>query len=97
MNVLEVGVNLVPYLSPEQYEKSFEVKFGGSNRYVAADDKGMLNFTGTYGPNLFQEIANYAVVASILASEVDFDIIHAHDWLTYPAGIAAKEVSGKPW
>lgn len=96
MNILEVGVNLVPYLSPEQYEKSYEVKFGGSNRYVAADDKGMLKFTGTYGPNLFQEIANYAVVASILASEVDFDIIHAHDWLTYPAGIAAKEVSGKP-
>lgn len=26
----------------------------------------------------------------------DFDVIHAHDWLTYPAGIRAKEVSGKP-
>ncbi|HOK51741.1 MAG TPA: glycosyltransferase family 4 protein, partial [Bacteroidales bacterium] len=28
--------------------------------------------------------------------DYDFDIIHAHDWLTYPAGIAAKEISGKP-
>ncbi|HCC69697.1 MAG TPA: 4-alpha-glucanotransferase, partial [Bacteroidales bacterium] len=28
--------------------------------------------------------------------ENDFDIIHAHDWLAYPAGIAAKNVSGKP-
>ena len=25
-----------------------------------------------------------------------YDIIHAHDWLTYPAGIHAKQVSGKP-
>ncbi|HEY4788907.1 MAG TPA: glycosyltransferase family 4 protein, partial [Bacteroidales bacterium] len=96
LNVLEVGVNLIPYLSPEQYEKAFEVKYGGANRYVAADDKGMLQFSGTYGPNLFQEIANYSVVASVLASELKFDIIHAHDWLTYPAGMAAKAVSGKP-
>src|SRR6266542_2596267 len=79
LNVLEVGVNLIPYLSPEQYEKAFEVKYGGSQRYVTADDKGMLQFSGTYGPNLFQEIANYSVVASVLASELQFDIIHAHD------------------
>ncbi len=26
-----------------------------------------------------------------------FDIIHAHDWLAYPAGMAAKAVSGKPF
>ena len=26
----------------------------------------------------------------------DYDIIHAHDWLTYPAGLHAKQVSGKP-
>jgi glycosyltransferase involved in cell wall biosynthesis len=96
LNVLEVGVNLAPYMTPEQYEKAYEVKYGGTNRYVSADDKGLLQFSGTYGPNLFQEIANYAVVASVLASELHFDIIHAHDWLTFPAGMAAKSVSGKP-
>jgi glycosyltransferase involved in cell wall biosynthesis len=42
------------------------------------------------------EIEKYAVVASVIAMENDFDIIHAHDWLAYPAGIAAMEVSGKP-
>ena len=31
-----------------------------------------------------------------LARAEEFDIIHAHDWLTYPAGIHAKNVSGKP-
>jgi len=41
-------------------------------------------------------ISNYAIVASRLGKDLPFEIIHAHDWLTYPAGIAAKEVSGKP-
>ena len=34
-------------------------------------------------------------VAAQLANSEDFDIIHAHDWLTYPAGVAAKQISGK--
>ena len=42
------------------------------------------------------EINKYAIVASVIAEENEFDIIHAHDWLAYPAGIAAMEVSGKP-
>ena len=31
-----------------------------------------------------------------MAAKNHFDVIHAHDWLTYPAGIAAKKISGKP-
>jgi len=42
------------------------------------------------------EVSRYAVVASTLAANNTFDVIHAHDWLTYPAGIAAKKISGKP-
>ena len=43
-----------------------------------------------------EEVTRYALVASAIASSNDFDVIHAHDWLTYPAGIAAKKESGKP-
>ena len=32
----------------------------------------------------------------MLAHRLDFDIIHSHDWLTYPAGAFAKQISGKP-
>ncbi len=96
LDVIEIGVNLIPYLTPEQYQQTFSLDFGGSRKYVSANDSGLLEFSGTYGPNLFQEIANYAVVASVLGQELSFDIIHAHDWLTFPAGIAAKSVSGKP-
>ena len=43
-----------------------------------------------------EEVARYALVGSSLATKYDFDIIHAHDWLTYSAGVAAKETTGKP-
>ena len=45
-----------------------------------------------------EEVARYAMVAAQVARNLEgqFDVIHAHDWLTYYAGIAAKRVSGKP-
>ena len=56
----------------------------------------VLNFSGRYPENLVEEINNYSIVAGVIARTVPFDIIHAHDWLTYPAGIHAKNVTGKP-
>ncbi len=53
-------------------------------------------FSGSYGPNLIEEVKRYAQVAAEIASEHKFDVIHAHDWMTYLAGIAAKKISGKP-
>jgi len=60
------------------------------------NEKGNFEFTGTYGGNLYQEVSNYAEVARQIAESNEFDLIHAHDWLAYPAGVAAKEISGKP-
>ena len=54
------------------------------------------SFSGTYGPNLFTEVVHYAEVAECVADRNTFDVIHAHDWLTFPAGIAAKKISNKP-
>lgn len=53
-------------------------------------------FTGGYGPHLLQEVERYAEVAGEIAKENSFDVIHAHDWLTYPAGMEAKRISSKP-
>jgi glycosyltransferase involved in cell wall biosynthesis len=49
-----------------------------------------------YGHDLFSEVKRYAMEARKIAEKEEFDIIHAHDWLSFEAGIAAKEVSGKP-
>ncbi len=49
-----------------------------------------------YGENLIDEVRRYAAAAAAIAAAESFDVIHAHDWLSFLAGLAAKEVSGKP-
>lgn len=93
---LEVFSKIVPYTDPDDFWKKVSDKVTDYKLMVQTTKNGTVDFSGKYGDNLLDEIYKYSVVASVIASENDFDIIHAHDWLAYPAGIAAKEVSGKP-
>lgn len=96
LKMIEVYSNIVPYTSPEEYEEFQTKTTEQQTKYISSDGKGFINFTGTYGANLLEEIENYSIVASVIAEQNEFDIIHSHDWLCYPAGIAAKAISGKP-
>ena len=96
MDVTEVQSNLIPYADPEEFWQLTQQRHSASTRFVQTDEQGKIPFSGKYGANLLEEIANYAIVAEYIGKEYDFDVIHAHDWLAYPAGIAAKRVSGKP-
>lgn len=49
-----------------------------------------------YQGNLMDEVHRYARLAVELASEEKFDVVHAHDWMTYPAGLAVAAATGKP-
>jgi glycosyltransferase involved in cell wall biosynthesis len=93
---IEVSSKIVPYTDPEDFWKVVRSEVAGYNLFVRTNSKGMVDFSGRYDNNLMEEIQKYSVVASVIAEENTFDIIHAHDWLAYPAGIAAMEVSGKP-
>lgn len=62
---------------------------------IATNDIGCIEFAGGYPSNLLEEINNYSAIAGVVARSEEFDIIHAHDWLTYPAGIHAKQISGR--
>ncbi len=64
--------------------------------YLRTNDMGCIEFSGRYPDNLLEEINNYSIVAGVIARKETFDIIHSHDWLTYPAGIHAKQITGKP-
>ncbi|MBD5325840.1 MAG: glycosyltransferase family 4 protein [Bacteroides sp.] len=64
--------------------------------YMRTNDLGCIEFSGKYPDNLLEEINNYSIMAGVVARTIDCDIIHSHDWLTYPAGIHAKQVTGKP-
>lgn len=91
---VQASSNLIPYLSPEQYEYFFEKEQQKISHSGGYNTK--FKFSGGYGHNLMTEVANYSLLAASIARSHDFDLIHAHDWLTYLAGIAAKRVSGKP-
>ncbi|MBQ7878586.1 MAG: glycosyltransferase family 4 protein [Bacteroidaceae bacterium] len=67
----------------------------GDFSYMNTNDLGCMEFAGGYPQNLHEEINNYSIIAGVVARAEEFDIIHSHDWLTYPAGIHAKQVSGK--
>lgn len=93
---IEVSSKLVPYVGPEDYSCQTKFTVEEIRSQIDNEIQGKLKFTGKYGPDLLSEIERYALVADIIAQENQFDIIHAHDWLAYPAGIAAKQASGKP-
>ncbi len=93
---IEISSRIVPYVSPEDYYKKISSEQSGHDIFILTDSKGRVSFSGKYDGSLLDEIYKYSVVAAVIAEENEFDVIHAHDWLAYPAGIAAKEVSGKP-
>jgi glycogen synthase len=93
----EIYSKLVPYTSIQEYTKklkknvSISISGGGTS-----GNPDFSPFSGNYGANLWNEIDRYSIVASILVKKECFDIIHAHDWLTFPAAIEAKKISKKP-
>jgi glycosyltransferase involved in cell wall biosynthesis len=85
IKVRKVNTILTPYMSSETY--SSELRKIRMNHKSSSD---------VYGQNLYQEVMRYAEIAKIIAEQEEYDLIHAHDWMTYMAGINARNVSGKP-
>lgn len=93
---IQVNSQLVPYVGLDDY---YNVVNQIDSGIISESDDTVRRkyiFNGGYGDNLMEEVNRYAEIASEIARNEEFDIIHAHDWLTYRAGIAAKRVSGKP-
>lgn len=96
LDYIEVESKLVPYVDPEEFWRLTRLEVAGSLKYLNTNTEGKVDFSGKYGADLMREIHDYALVANVIAQDYSFDVIHAHDWLAYPAGIAAKEATGKP-
>lgn len=80
LKIKAIDSPLIPYLTSAAYGKL--VKKSGSSMI--------------YNPGLFGEVIRYAQKAKKIASAENYDLIHAHDWLSFPAGLAAKQTSKKP-
>jgi glycogen(starch) synthase len=52
--------------------------------------------SNVYGYNVMHKVYLYTLLADQIARNLDFDIIHAHDWITFAAGIKIKQNTGKP-
>ncbi len=92
---LEVSSLLIPYVSPETFSRLRDESEHDYTDIKESVFSEKFEFSGEYGKDLIKEVSRYALVGAKLAADYEHDIIHAHDWLTFPAGIAAKHVSGK--
>ena len=95
LRYIQINSSIVPYMSPEAFAAARGAS-GAPDVLEASDARNHFQFSGEYGVDLMAEVARYALVAGAVARQHDFDVIHVHDWLTYPAGIVAKRVKGCP-
>jgi glycogen synthase len=101
ISVIKVESKLSPYNlahlnRPVFREEDWKSRLLEHTTAGAAQNQSTYSFAGGYGPELIKEVGRYADVAREIARTHEFDVIHAHDWMTFPAGMSAKEVSGKP-
>ncbi len=97
ISYIEINSHLLPYIGLDDYFNVVnQLESGVFAQESISKEKRRYIFSGGYGHNLMEEVNKYALVAAEIAQTEEFDIIHAHDWLTYRAGIAAPRESGKP-
>ena len=93
-----IGSLLTPYTTPAAYQhqqqKTEEQKRKAAG-HSAPGDSAVLKQALHYAGDMFQEVHRFAAAAVRLAVDEEFDVVHAHDWMTYPAGIAVAKASGK--
>ncbi len=97
-NVTFMAVNslMQPYSTPTSYQRQMEnylmQKHSLDNPGFAGQAIGEIDYSG----DMYSEVHRYAGIAAELASQEQYDIIHAHDWMTFPAAIKAAQITGKP-
>ena len=80
VTVYEVPSTIAPY----QGSQSIRTVFDESGRQIVSHH------------TMLEAVHEFAKRAALIAAQEEFDLIHAHDWSSYLAGVAAKRVSGKP-
>jgi len=107
VRLIPVAAALDPYQTEARYreERRRETHAGQASAgeaFAAALDPhgptslGLTNGPDMYAGDLFGEINRYARLVAEVARRHEFDVIHAHDWMTYPAGLSVAALTGKP-
>jgi glycosyltransferase involved in cell wall biosynthesis len=97
VKLLEIDSPIMPYLSGDEYQLLMaSLKRQEKVRQIEDLEDQLLPELDNYGCNLMSEIVKYSLIAGTIARNRNFDVIHAHDWMTFLAGMEAKKNSGKP-
>ena len=98
LHIHELDAMLSPYATTASYEEQLRLhtdsRVESGTRWQQRDN--LVQLEGGYGPDLMSEVFRYSQAAATLALREHFDVIHAHDWMTYPAGMLIKKLTGKP-
>lgn len=64
------------------------------------DENQQLSFpvlTGGYKHNLLLQVEAFGKWVARVSKKIDFDLIHAHDWMSFKGARVASEISGRPF
>lgn len=102
---VNAGGGYSPYDSPKTLSQAIEEKIHGGRKSTRTQQivaqaqeaaKTAAAPQAHYGGDMFAEIERYARMSALIATEEDFDVVHAHDWMTFRAGVAISAMTGKP-
>lgn len=95
-NVVEtVEANIDPYDTSTMKFDILESQSGMMN-FRLDGDNNVFSLGDLYGDDVISKVIDYAKYTARLAANMEFDIIHCHDWMTFLAGVEIKALSGKP-
>ncbi len=96
----EINVNLDPYFEASQKEilqHYLKQKIRKGQLLEKIEElPDFLSDTDVFGENVIEKVILYANEVQKLAANIQFDVIHAHDWMTFLAGIYVKNEFRKP-
>jgi glycosyltransferase involved in cell wall biosynthesis len=87
---------LRPYSAADTYQRQIEDSLIAKRGIRGMNAGGQVIGGMDYAGDMYGEVHRYAAVASELALREEYDVIHAHDWMTYPAGMTIARMSGRP-
>ena len=96
-NMLPIGAYESPALTAEQISQNLDlIRKQLSKQIQANEDAAQRLLSGGYGSDLVHQIHLYADFCSLLAKRLKVDLIHGHDWMTFPAALGAMVQSERP-
>lgn len=88
------NVELNPYSSTNLVSRSDE-SYQEVYEWIRTLNKDLKKIENIYGDDLFEKVGTYTELIKDLVIDLEFDVIHAHDWMTFIAAIESKKLTGK--